>query len=148
MLLCLTLRLTVLLAPPEREIGELSYPYLRLISPRLEAPFRWRNGGVRQSYMGPLCPEAWVFRNRTKDPLSPEADFLRTLWMIIFSMCAAMITGLATIASLAAMGLASPIPGNTDIIGCVDSWDSWGIACPYLRHHLYCDNLPGVLAGT
>lgn len=60
-----------------------------------------------------------------------------------------MITRLATIASLAAINMASPIPGtNTDIIGCVNSWDSWGIACPNLGHHLFCDNLPGVRAGT
>lgn len=59
-----------------------------------------------------------------------------------------MVKILATIASLAAIALASPIPGNTDIIGCVNSWDSWGIACPNLGHHLFCDNLPGVRAGT
>ncbi|KAF6224297.1 hypothetical protein HO133_010872 [Letharia lupina] len=63
-------------------------------------------------------------------------------------MCAAMITRLAKFASLTALVLASPIPDNSDIIGCVNSWDSWGIACPNLGHHLFCDNLPGVRAGS
>ena len=63
-------------------------------------------------------------------------------------MGAVMITALATIASLAAIALASPITGNTDLVRCVHSWDSRGIACLDLHHHLYCDNLPGVRAGT
>lgn len=63
-------------------------------------------------------------------------------------MCATVVMRLATITSLVAIALASPVPGNNDIIGCVNSWDSWGIACPNLGHHLFCDNLPGVRAGT
>ena len=63
-------------------------------------------------------------------------------------MYAVMLTRLAMIASLAAIALASPIPRDTDLVRCVELWDSWGIACPNLDHHFYCDNLPGVRAGT
>ena len=62
-------------------------------------------------------------------------------------MCAVMMARLATIIYSAAVALASPIP-DTGLVRCVNSWDAWGIACTELRHHLYCDNLPGVLAGT
>ncbi|CAD6579405.1 MAG: hypothetical protein ASARMPREDX12_009157 [Alectoria sarmentosa] len=51
------------------------------------------------------------------------------------------------IVALAAVAFAAPIL-NGDINGCVSSWDSWGIACPNIGHHLFCDNLPGVRAGT
>ena len=63
-------------------------------------------------------------------------------------MCAAMIMRLAAIASLAAIALASPIPSDTGLVRCVESLDSRGIECPEVRHQFYCDNLPGVRAGT
>ncbi|KAL9064319.1 MAG: hypothetical protein Q9161_008953 [Pseudevernia consocians] len=98
--------------------------------------------------MGVLCPEASVSRLRIQDALLSEAEYLSSLYRDIYNMCAAIITRLAKIASLAAIALGSPIPGTTDITGCVNLWDSWGIACPNLGHHLLCDNLPGVRAGT
>lgn len=82
------------------------------------------------------------------DALLPEAEDLSTISKEIYDACATNAMKLITLASLAGIALASPIPGTTDIIGCVDSWDSWGIACPNLGHHLFCDNLPGVRAGT
>ena len=83
-----------------------------------------------------------------KDALWPEAEYLDFFHRDIYNMCAAMVMRFATLISLAAVALASPIPDNADIIGCVNSWDSWGIACPNLGHHLFCDNLRGVRAGT
>ena len=98
--------------------------------------------------MGALYLEAWYSRKRTKDPLLRDADYLYTLHRKIYIMCAAMIAKFVTIAALTVTGLASPVPVIADIVGCVNSWDSWGIACPNLGHHLFCDNLPGIRAGT
>lgn len=121
---------------------------LRLRPADSGAPCRWQCEGVLESDMGALCPQEWTFRFRSKDVLLSEAETLCTYHRDIYDMCAAMITRLATFASLTALVLASPIPDNSDIIGCINSWDSWGIACPNLGHHLFCDNLPGVRAGS
>ena len=61
---------------------------------------------------------------------------------------------LATFTALIALALATPLPVDNNILTCINLWDTSSTPCPNLApqinpaHHLFCDNLPGVRAGT
>ena len=98
--------------------------------------------------MGSPHPQLPVSKLRAKDAEYPEAEGLHTLLQDVYDMCNTNVIWVATIGFLATIAWAIPITEDISITGCVNAWDSWGIACPNPRHHLFCDNLPGVRAGT